>query len=74
MAGRVPFRTDSPAAKSTNATTEPIAAAPGKAYVRSQRTGDPLPEPSSDSPGHSPPLKWPQPAPGVDHKPMKVSK
>lgn len=33
---------------------EPKAPPAGAGIVRSQRTGDPLPEASADSPGHSP--------------------
>lgn len=50
-----------------------VAAPPaGKPVVHSRQTGDPLPTGDADTPSHSPRIPWPQPALGVDHKPMKL--
>jgi hypothetical protein len=71
MAGK-PFKIAQPPARNTNATTSPAAPYQGQTIVRSERTGDPLPD--DLAPAHSPELKFPQPAPGVGHKPFKLSK
>lgn len=43
----------------------------GVNIVRSNKTGDLLPEGSEDVPSKDPEIKFPQPADGVDHKPFK---
>lgn len=66
-----PFKVSEPAAKNVNEKKSAVAPAAGKAIVNSQKTGDPLPNASENSPAHEPVIPWPQPATGVDHKPMK---
>lgn len=67
-----PFRVAEPAAKNTNEKKSPVAEPAGKHIVSSLRTGDPLPAASKDVADHEPLIPWPQPATGVDHKPMKL--
>lgn len=54
---KLPFRLPAQPAPVKPANEVP-APPPGRQIVRSQRTGDPLPQSSQDAPGHSPPIKW----------------
>lgn len=65
-----PFRMND--AAPVAAAKEAAAPVPGKFIVQSQKTGERLPDGRQDMPDHDPLIAWPQPALGVDRKPMKV--
>lgn len=63
-----------PAASATNAPApkrEAAAPPPGVAFAKAQRTGEPVPDASADTPVHEKLIPWP-PAVAVAHKPMKL--
>lgn len=66
---RAPFRITQPA-PAVSTEREPIAPPSGQAVVRSQRTGDPLPLPTNESPGHSATIPWSTPV--ASPKPFKT--
>jgi hypothetical protein len=67
-----PFRVHTPADHNPNQTHRPTNVdLPGKQVYRSQRSGDPLPNSSTDAPDHEPIPPWPADKPLENGGPMK---